>query len=192
VRLRGQVQRAIATIVAQPLDDKTAAAESVRLKRLVDWLVARKKTGGAIITTNYDMAVEKPLAAALAVSALPPLYRLEIDYGCNWREAFNNDATGQDLVRRRPQTPDIAFFKLHGSISWLHCELCDHVYINPTGSIFEGAYVSRFGPNSTCACGHRRFRRCSSCHRWCGTFATLPFCRFGNLRLKSSAEQSVG
>jgi hypothetical protein len=155
VRLRGQVQRAIATIVSQSVDKPTEAAEAVRLTRLVAWLVARRQSDAAIVTTNYDMVIEKPLAEALAALG-PPSHRTEIDYGCSWREAFNHDAvTGQDVVRRRPERPDIAFFKLHGSISWLHCELCDHVYINPTGSIFEGAYVSRFGPESTCACRHR-------------------------------------
>jgi hypothetical protein len=150
VRLRGQVQRAIATVVSTSMDKKTEAKESARLERLVSWLVARKKSGDAIITTNYDMVVEKPLALALAAPAQPPLQKPNIDYGCSWRDA----ATGQDVVRRRPETPDIALFKLHGSISWLHCELCDHVYINPIGSIFEGAYVSRFGPENKCACGH--------------------------------------
>lgn len=150
VRLRGQVQRAIATVVSDPVDEETAIAEGGRLHRLVSWLAARRKTGDTLITTNYDMAIERPLAEALtALASDPPC---KIDYGCTWRDATDNDPAGP--VRRRPESPDVAFFRLHGSISWLHCELCDHIYINPTGSIFEGAYSSRFSHESMCACGH--------------------------------------
>ena len=154
VRLRGLVQRAIATVVSQPMNADTAAKERPRLTRFVGWLAARRREGLVVVTTNYDLAIERPLAEALGLGAVPPAGP-GIDYGCSWRQASTVDVTGVlDVVRRRPDQADIAFFKLHGSISWLHCDLCDHVYINPTGSIFEGAYSSRFREESSCACGH--------------------------------------
>lgn len=153
VRLRGLVQRAIATVVSQPMDTDIAATEQHRLARFINWLVARRGQGLVVVTTNYDLAIERPLAEGLGLANVPPVGP-RIDYGCSWRQAFTEDATGQDVVQRRPDPADIAFFKLHGSISWLHCDLCDHVYINPTVSIFEGAYSSRFREESSCACGH--------------------------------------
>ena len=158
IRLRGLVQRGIATVVSEPSNAARAASEADRLQRLVAWLVSRRLAGDAIVTTNYDMTIERPLVTLLTAQGSPhetPLSQ-RIDYGCSWREAFGaDDLAGPDPVRRRPQNPELSFFKLHGSINWLHCGLCEHVYINPTGTIFQGAYVSRFGPESTCACGHR-------------------------------------
>jgi len=42
-------------------------------------------------------------------------------------------------VYRRPADPRFGVYKLHGSLNWLRCSVCDNVYVNPVGAI---AYLS--------------------------------------------------
>jgi hypothetical protein len=152
-RLRALLERAVATVVIAP-DNSRDASQLGLIARLVKWLVAAAVSDGpdahrvTIITTNYDLAVERPLT-----SALPPDSLERVDFGFNWRDPFHLEGD-EEAVRLRPVSPSIAFYKLHGSINWLRCPLCEYVYMNGFDPIFHQAFASRIRPENTCTCNH--------------------------------------
>jgi hypothetical protein len=153
-RVRALLERAVATVVTAP-DVTRDAADIALVGRLIKW-IAKESAKPAplrhmitVITTNYDLAVEKPLAAAVAAQHGDN----RIDYGFTWRDPFENE-NGEELIRLRPVDPAVAFYKLHGSINWLRCALCEHVYLNGLGPIFHQAFASRVRSESTCSCHH--------------------------------------
>lgn len=155
-RLRGLLERAVATVVTEP-DDTRDPVYRVLVERLVKWLVAESGTAApvrhriTVVTTNYDLALEKPLAAAIGEKHGAN----RIDYGLNWRDPFELQEDGdEEVVRLRPEDAALAFYKLHGSINWLRCPLCEHVYLNGFGPIFHQAYASRARSENTCSCHH--------------------------------------
>jgi hypothetical protein len=149
-RLRALLERAVATVVTEP-DDKRDPVYHSLVDRFVGWIAASAAAGGppqhviTVITTNYDLAIEKPLTAAVPATA--------IDYGFSWRDPFALEET-EEGIRLRPADARIAFFKLHGSINWLRCPLCEHVYLNGHGPIFHQAFASRMREENTCTCYH--------------------------------------
>jgi hypothetical protein len=153
VRLRALLERAVATVVTEP-DSTRDEAHRARVERFVKWVAAESARGKpddhrvTVITTNYDLAVEAPLTNALSQDSLA-----RVDFGFNWRDPFRHEED-EEVVRLRPEAPSIAFYKLHGSINWLRCSLCEHVYMNGFGPIFHQAFASRMRPESTCSCHH--------------------------------------
>lgn len=155
-RLRALLERAVATVVTEP--DKPTKDQRALIEKFVNWIVAEsaKEAKAAadphvitVITTNYDLAVEQPLTAA--IETRHGKYR--IDYGFNWRDPFQYEGD-EEVVRLRPADPAVGLYKLHGSINWLRCPLCDHVYLNGFGAIFDQAFASRMRPKNTCSCYH--------------------------------------
>src|SRR3954468_14702971 len=73
-RLRVLLERAIAEVLAEPtVPDRADANEGV-LSHFVDWMHDRAERGDrqlSIITTNYDVAIEKQLYARLDVKDIP-------------------------------------------------------------------------------------------------------------------------
>jgi hypothetical protein len=153
-RLRTLLERAVATVVTAP-DDTRDEAHRKLVERLVKWVVAESGKLApqqhllTVITTNYDLAIEKPLADAVNAQYGPN----RIDYGFNWRDPFQHEGD-EEIVRLRPSDPAVAFYKLHGSINWLRCPLCDYVYLNGHGPIFHQAFATRMREESTCSCHH--------------------------------------
>lgn len=97
------------------------------------------------ITTNYDFLIEWNLleyGEAKNVSSL-------IDYGFSWREPVDNDD-----VYLRPSGALFKVFKLHGSVDWLKCERCGHIYINPFTQIYMLAYLNEKNVANACHCGY--------------------------------------
>jgi hypothetical protein len=115
--------------------------------------------GGAgrlgIITTNYDVMIEKRLYARLDAEEIPGL----IDFGLSWRAVDSPDAPTQP----RPSAPWLGLYKLHGSLDWLRCPLCEHIYIDPARTIFRGdggraRSDALPGRGASCVCGYRPLR----------------------------------
>jgi hypothetical protein len=139
--------------------DRADANEGV-LAQFVDWMHDRAERGDcplSIITTNYDVAIEKQLYARLDVQDIPDL----IDFGLSWRTVERPDAPAQS----RPARPWIGLYKLHGSLDWLRCPLCDHIYIDPARTIFRGDGERGAGERggrphvgASCVCGYRPLR----------------------------------
>jgi hypothetical protein len=102
------------------------------LQRTVDWLMALSSTPGdrvTLISTNYDIEVEQALYTRLGYDTVFD----QVDFGMRVREP------GQGTVYRRPADACFGVYKLHGSLNWLRCDVCDNVYLNPLGAI---AYLS--------------------------------------------------
>ena len=159
-RLRALLERAIAEVLSEPTVPRRADANEELLGRFVAWMHAQAQEGGcplSIITTNYDVVIEKRLYARLDADDIPAL----VDFGLSWRSA---DRPGEDAAQARPASPWLGLFKLHGSLDWLRCPLCDHIYIDPARTIFrgEGGRGGRepraMARMARCICGYRPLR----------------------------------
>ena len=156
-RLRMLLERAVGTVVTAP-DATQSDAHRGLVAKLTSWIVAESQKAApdghliTVITTNYDLAVEGPLNEAIKKAHGPN----RIDYGFTWRDPFEYEGD-EEVVRIRPANPAIAFYKLHGSINWVRCALCEHVYLNGHGSIFHQAFASRMREENTCTCHHWPF-----------------------------------
>lgn len=78
-------------------------------------------------------------------------------------------------IYHRPEKARFGVYKLHGSLNWLRCGVCDNVYLNPVGAIAylsflltddadrhkrENSWLTQLedsGANQ-CHCGHRPLR----------------------------------
>lgn len=158
-RLRTLLERGIAEVLAEPTVPDQADANEDVLRRFVDWINDRARGGKcplSIITTNYDVVIEKRLYARLNAQEIPEL----IDFGLSWRAV---DSTGHALAQGRPASPWLGLYKLHGSLDWLRCPLCDHLYIDPARTIFRGASGGEGSARAarrvdSCVCGYRPLR----------------------------------
>jgi hypothetical protein len=102
------------------------------LGRTVDWLMelaSKPEDHVTMISSNYDIEIEQKLYSRLGYHDVFD----RVDFGTSMR---NPD---RGTVCRRPENAHFGVYKLHGSLNWLRCDLCDNVYVNPVGAI---AYLS--------------------------------------------------
>ncbi|WEK21667.1 MAG: hypothetical protein P0Y49_11025 [Candidatus Pedobacter colombiensis] len=92
----------------------------------------------SIITTNYDMSIDRLL----------PSKNFNIDYGVSYRNI-------ESQIIHRPNIPDLSYFKLHGSHNWLKCNCCGLYYINPFGTISHQYFKSELNDMNTCICSDK-------------------------------------
>ena len=103
----------------------------------------------ALISTNYDTSVEQLIDEAFA-GELGSIAE-EIDFGFSWRDPERNH------LYPRPVEPWLRFFKLHGSLNWLRCDLCEHIYVNyHFKKIYARVLDAEISPDNTCHCGHAK------------------------------------
>jgi len=119
--LRALLARAIAEIV----DVRPQASENPLYEQWTRWLHdLQVNTTVSVLTSNYDIVAERPVLLDLwAQDPSEPRVYQKLDFGFGWRVYYDGS------VQRRPQTSRISFFKLHGSVNWLACEVCEHIYI---------------------------------------------------------------
>ncbi|HET7745690.1 MAG TPA: hypothetical protein VFM29_00220, partial [Vicinamibacteria bacterium] len=122
-RLRVLLEQATAEVLARPVDGESAQPNRPLLDRFVDWISSCARAGGPchlrIISTNYDVVLEKRLYALFEGSLAEA-----VDFGMSWREAARPEP-----AHPRPAAPRLGLYKLHGSLDWLRCALCGHVYV---------------------------------------------------------------
>jgi hypothetical protein len=140
VEFRALLDRALVDVI--DTEFLSAAEFSDLCQQFVSWLL---QTATGIVTTNYDLEIDMALKARLD----PDFMRKQVDYGFAWREV--NDE--YQLVPR-PQDPLFRLYKLHGSLNWLTCQVCEHTYINLDESIKDRAFDEQKGNYNTCHCGH--------------------------------------
>jgi len=118
------------------------------LSRLSSGLLNLIESGESlgIISTNYDIAVETEIARAWSYNPL------RFDFGFSWRDPRSGNRI------ERSSEASLSFYKLHGSVNWLRCELCEHIYINLKGVIAYHGYSSAPTEANTCHCGHTTLR----------------------------------
>lgn len=152
-QMRRLLERAIFRVLKWPYRHREATSIPAVLSGLVDGLMQRTANGGehcAIVSTNYDIAVEMEIYRRLGFSEQQGgdgIHKL-LDLGFSWREA----TTGR--VRHRPQQPQFSVHKLHGSMNWLSCQVCGHVYFNPKGTIEFQAFREKVDELNSCHCGY--------------------------------------
>jgi hypothetical protein len=122
------------------------------LTRLIKWLTSLAESNPqplGIISTNYDVAVESQLFGRYPL--YPELVE-KFDFGFSWRDV------GTGTIHARPERPTYRLYKLHGSLNWLRCDLCEHIYINPYSEIASLGFLSQIGGFNTCHCQHAPLR----------------------------------
>lgn len=152
-RLRALLERAIAEVLAEPSLPAEPRGDEALLDRFVQWIRRRADEGPgrlSVITTNYDVVLEQRLYALLDANEIPGL----LDFGVSWRPA---DHPEQRPARARPAEPWLSVFKLHGSLDWLRCPLCEHIYIDPARTVDHGGRRAGLRGRS-CVCGYGPLR----------------------------------
>jgi NAD-dependent SIR2 family protein deacetylase len=144
-RLRVLLEWAITETVWWP-EEATAPG----LSKLARWFLAKGGKPGAnmsFITTNYDYSLEEELFKKYKRS-YDGIAR-DFDFGFKWRHPDAEKTYG------RPTAPKYQAYKLHGSLNWARCALCNHVYVNvdesPVYQLFGGR---EWTVGNSCHCGH--------------------------------------
>lgn len=140
---RRLLERAVVATLDWPYQNMNVPA---CLKKFGDWVRYLIKSGEpvSIISTNYDIAVEKEVFRHWTITEIEDRF----DFGIEWRDP------SRDELHPRPKNPACRIYKLHGSLNWLHCPLCDHIYINTSGSIIHQAFREERVDENTCDCGY--------------------------------------
>lgn len=94
-----------------------------------------------VITTNYDLIIDYEFKDEIKKGL--------VDFGIPYRNVYNNKIVIQ------PPEPLFKYYKLHGSLSWLKCDMCGYFYINPEGSIIHHAFREKTDDDNTCDCDSR-------------------------------------
>jgi NAD-dependent SIR2 family protein deacetylase len=99
--------------------------------RSVEWIMKLAKVEGGVtlISTNYDIEIEQGLYSTLGYNNVFN----QVDFGTSVRDP------ACDKIYSRPSNASYKIFKLHGSLNWLRCSVCDNLYLNPAGAV---AYLS--------------------------------------------------
>jgi hypothetical protein len=145
-RLRTLLVRAMGEVLEQPqardgeAADVPAGAPDL-LERFAAWVrdTSRGDGGLDVVSTNYDLLFESKLYPLLGEENVPE----RVDLGIAWR-----DPAGRR--HPRPAAPWLGFFKLHGSLDWLRCPLCEHVTLDLGRSL---ARAQASAAVAVCACG---------------------------------------
>lgn len=141
--LRKLLERSIVETLEPPYKRLDVPA---RLRRFADWIHYLAANGECVtvISTNYDISVDIELFFKFNPLKLEDRF----DFGLEWRIPW------RDEINFRPQKASYRLYKLHGSLNWLHCPLCGHVYINTLGSIIHNAFQKKPKDEGTCHCGY--------------------------------------
>lgn len=146
--LRTLLEQAVYDVLWWPYEHDNPPSILTRWTSAISKLAQTSSTPPGVISTNYDLSLETELARRWSYD---PEY---FDFGFAWR----NPKSG--VIQDRPTSPRLRLYKLHGSVSWLRCDLCDHIYINLRGAIGGYGYSGKRSPNNTCTASTIRFGRC--------------------------------
>lgn len=96
------------------------------IKNLIDKELLLDTT---FISTNYDICIDNTI---VTLSDKTKNY-IMLDYGIDFTN-FNYDNSW-----KRPKDPSIKLYKIHGSLNWLYCPVCNGVTITP----YEGGVMKQ-------------------------------------------------
>lgn len=139
IYLRYLLNRAVAELMMDYQNAHYKKRELALLEAFMKPIISAKKTSNVtIITTNYDLSIDPTFEEALLKN--------QIDYGISFRDPKSGKIISQ------PQAPLFKYFKLHGSLNWLKCDLCGQYYIYPNGVIAHQAFKENIDDGNTCVC----------------------------------------
>jgi len=107
----------------------------------------RKQDSVGLISTNYDTSIEQLIAKSLGNTRR---ISEQVDFGVSWRDP------DRPKTYPRPTVPWLRFYKLHGSLNWLRCDMCEHMYLNSRFEIFKRVLDAKVSGKNSCHCGHGR------------------------------------
>jgi len=148
--VRGLLERAIFEAIEWPYDPANVDEVPAELRTLAGWFCdGQRHSHSAIISTNYDECIETEVYRHLGYPGANEL----IDFGLDWRVCRS-----VGLCYSQADAPH-GVYKLHGSVSWLRCELCHWVTCNDEYTFGKTAYSAtaffkEYSELATCACGH--------------------------------------
>jgi hypothetical protein len=154
-RSRRMMELAIFRVLRFPYDRWTGSQIPKLLRRLAAQLCRARHPGCnvAIVSTNYDIAVEGELFRQLGPDRSEGGRRI-VDSGIGFGMAWRDVLTGS--VYQPLHAPTYQVLKLHGSMNWLRCALCEHVYVNPRHTIEHNAFDPKVSSFNTCHCERAR------------------------------------
>ncbi len=140
LRARHLLVRAISQILWEAGGEKMKNRPLLRSFR--NWVRGTCAHNGGVITTNYDTCVEQGLFGKKKT------VHERFDFGFSWLDVYSETR----VVRPRPESPSMRWFKLHGSLNWLRCPSCEHIYFNPCGNIGHQQFRRTLDGRNTCYC----------------------------------------
>ncbi len=111
------------------------------------WLESKnnqKPDSVALISTNYDTSLEQLISTELDFERITN----EVDFGVAWRDP------DEEEPYPRPPKPWLRLYKLHGSLNWLRCDMCEHMYLNYKRDIYVRVLDNKILSKNSCHCGH--------------------------------------
>lgn len=137
--LRYLLNRAVAELMLDYQNMPYKDEEGELLDKFMAPIVAEEKASNiTIITTNYDLSLDPQFEKAIAAN--------RVDYGISFRHTRTGD------IIQQPVNPLFRYYKLHGSLNWLKCDLCGQYYIHPNGTIAFLAFKEQIDDSNTCVC----------------------------------------
>ena len=147
-QIRTLLERGLAEVLAAPANRRRPQNGNL-LQQFTDWTLGWAESGPlTVISTNYDVVIEASLYTRLDAARLDQ----QVDFGVGWY------ALGTGRRHGRPTRPRLRLLKLHGSLDWLRCPLCDHLYIEPAQTVFRGPHRESSHDRVACVCGYRPLR----------------------------------
>ena len=150
---------------ARHLFRQRSNTDQAQLDLAVGWIRTLMDEGRVtLISTNYDIEMEQGLFNKLGYSVLQ-----KVDFGTSVRDPDSGE------IYERPSDASLGIYKLHGSLNWLRCDVCDTIYVNPVGPIAYLSFLLHHEPDlnkasdrmlrtlwdsgaNQCHCGHRPLR----------------------------------
>ncbi len=140
LHFRYLLNRAVAELLMDYQNEPYRGKEKKLLQRFMSPIVAEKKKARiSIITTNYDLSIDPQFEKAIANN--------RVDYGVPYR-AMDRHGT----IILQPADPLFRYYKLHGSLNWLKCDLCGQYYIHKNGTVAHQAFREEIDDDNTCVC----------------------------------------
>jgi hypothetical protein len=147
--LRILLDRAISYVLRSP---SASRARTKCLNDVVSWILRQGSEDAplSIISTNYDIHLEHALYKRFEEKGAKLSRSLSkiVDFGFSWRPEDEDNT-----VFHPPQRPLLRIYKLHGSVNWLRCPGCQHIYVNPYGQVTVWAYLQKRHNYNLCVCG---------------------------------------
>lgn len=140
LRFRYLLNRAVAELLMDYQRMKHTLKEKKLLREFMGPIVAEKKKSSiSIITTNYDLSIDPAFEKVIADN--------RVDYGISYRGMDTNGT-----ITLQTSQPLFRYYKLHGSLNWLKCDLCGQYYIHENGTVAHQAFREEIDQDNTCAC----------------------------------------
>lgn len=141
LRFRKLLNRAVVELILEFENKAMTEEEEILFYKFIKPIKNNKvRNKITIITTNYDLLIDWEFGNLLGSN--------KIDCGISYRNVENDK-----LIFRNPN-PHFHYYKLHGSLNWLQCDLCGQYYINSDGTIVGLAFEEKPDYYNTCICSN--------------------------------------